>query len=82
MLKVYEMWTHTIFISVHLVLWFLQNTATTGDVVVHKAGGGTETYSSQYTYVSTGMAVVSSVSPSTVSVGGLSTLIFIFYLYF
>lgn len=50
--------------------------------MVHKADGGTETYSSQYTYVSTGMAVVSSVSPSTVSVGGLSTFIFIFYLYF
>lgn len=49
--------------------------------MVHKAGGGTETYSSQYTYVSTGMAVVSSVSPSTVSVGGLSTSIFIFYVY-
>lgn len=49
--------------------------------MVNKAGGGTETYSSQYTYVSSGMAVVSSVSPSTVSVGGLSTSIFIFYLY-
>lgn len=46
--------------------------------MVNKAGGGTETYSSQYTYVSTGMAVVSSVSPSTVSVGGLSTFYFFF----
>lgn len=77
------MWIHAILICQYIQYFdFLQNTATTGDVVVNKAGGGTETYSSQYTYVSSGMAVVSSVSPSTVSVGGLSTSIFIFYLYF
>lgn len=50
---------------------FFQNTATTGDVVVHKASGGTETFSSPYSYVDTGMAVISSINPSTVSVGGL-----------